>query len=400
MKSQQNTSIVIVTAIIIVVVLVGLSLEYEEGSMISKFTSENSFFSSSPYHNEQGSYEYPHDDPTHIWNWTREKIPTAEQFAMHDCNGKSYKELYDYFHTNGYVIYRSCSLNSPSVETLDQVATFTKSLHNVKQREGDAQLESVRDLALDKDLTSFIEFIHGGRRLFPFQTLNFPKGTQQSIHSDLIHFDTNPRSLMAAAWTALEDMNEKNGPLKFYPKSHHYGTWDFRDIGLHVEDVNDTAEFQQLYGAELEKTFKKLGLEPEIASEMKKGESLIWAAGLCHGGSKQEDMSLTRLSQVTHYFFEGAESYWSPIISDPGQNRIEYRNQFITCHLNERIPSDVFSCSKVHTEKWKETFPLFNKRKKELLERLETDEEKDKAKNVFNMYELNQMMKKLSPSEL
>ena len=63
----------------------------------------------------------------------------------------------------------------------------------------------------------FLEYLHGGRRLFPYQTLNFPKGTQQPLHSDLVHFDTSPRTLMTAAWVALEDMNPDNGPLQFVP---------------------------------------------------------------------------------------------------------------------------------------------------------------------------------------
>lgn len=44
------------------------------------------------------------------------------------------------------------------------------------------------------------------------------------------HFDTMPRTLMTAAWTALEDMNENNGPLVFYPRSHHLGTLDWDEV--------------------------------------------------------------------------------------------------------------------------------------------------------------------------
>lgn len=50
------------------------------------------------------------------------------------------------------------------------------------------------------------------------------------MQSDLIHFDTMPRTLMAAAWTALEDIHPDSGPLRFYPKSHHLGTNDFEEM--------------------------------------------------------------------------------------------------------------------------------------------------------------------------
>ena len=63
---------------------------------------------------------------------------------------------------------------------------------------------------------------------------------------------------------------------------------------------------QEFYGSELERLTKEAGLEMERASEIKKGQTFIWAAGLIHGGSRQNDDSQNRLSQVTHYYFEGA----------------------------------------------------------------------------------------------
>lgn len=36
----------------------------------------------------------------------------------------------------------------------------------------------------------------------------------------------------------------------------------------------------------------------------KKGECIIWLANLLHGGSKQNNLNLTRWSQVTHYYFK------------------------------------------------------------------------------------------------
>jgi hypothetical protein len=40
-----------------------------------------------------------------------------------------------------------------------------------------------------------------------------------------------------------------------------------------------------------------------------KGQAVIWAANLLHGGSLQRDRSRTRHSQVTHYFFEGSRVF-------------------------------------------------------------------------------------------
>ena len=117
-------------------------------------------------------------------------------------------------------------------------------------------MKEVKELATDPDTLTFIDYIHGGRRVFPFQTLNFLNGTEQKLHSDLIHFDTSPRTLMTAAWVALEDMNENNGPLRFYPKSHQYGTWDYDEIGLpNKVSIPD----QDNYGMEIDKMMDEAG---------------------------------------------------------------------------------------------------------------------------------------------
>jgi len=47
----------------------------------------------------------------------------------------------------------------------------------------------------------------------------------------------------------------------------------------------------------------------------RKGQALIWAANLLHGGSPQHDPKLTRWSQVTHYYFEDCV-YYTPAFSD------------------------------------------------------------------------------------
>ena len=53
---------------------------------------------------------------------------------------------------------------------------------------------------------------------------------------------------------------------------------------------------------------KQMGIEPQYAT-LKKGQALLWAANLLHGGSPQRDKRRTRLSQVTHYFFENCKYF-------------------------------------------------------------------------------------------
>ena len=47
-------------------------------------------------------------------------------------------------------------------------------------------------------------------------------------------------------------------------------------------------------------------------------------ANLLHGGDRQNDLSLTRWSQVTHYYFEGC-AYYAPLFSDPFYGKIKFR---------------------------------------------------------------------------
>lgn len=302
-------------------------------------------------------YEYPHDHPDHPWHWSRENPPDPALYSQRkDCDGVPYSSLYHHFHQYGYVIFRSCSLMKAEGSVLVPAGKFTATIDS--DRATSSRNKAVRALSMDPDSVEFIEYLHGGRRAFPFQTLNFPKGTQQPIHSDLIHFDTMPRTLMTAAWTALEDTNAFNGPLKFYPGSHHFGTNDYDEIGLrqkHSPDnvsITDT-RYNSWYGEKLEEYLNRGGLKAKVADEMVRGQTLVWAAGLAHGGSKQRDKGLSRLSQVTHYYFEGAEYYWVPRLSHINRGEIKYSQMHLVgCKTSPFAPRGLHSCADGHIHHW------------------------------------------------
>lgn len=109
----------------------------------------------------------------------------------------------------------------------------------------------------------------------------------------------------------------------YYSGSHKWPIFVNEHIGYcraahNVEPPNQKA-FEEMWAA-LVRTNR---LEP-VQFHAKKGQALIWAANLLHGGSRQTDPSLTRWSQVTHYYFDGC-SYYSPMESDPFYGRIFYR---------------------------------------------------------------------------
>jgi ectoine hydroxylase-related dioxygenase (phytanoyl-CoA dioxygenase family) len=168
--------------------------------------------------------------------------------------------------------------------------------------------EHVKALALSRPALALLEGLYG-RRPLPFQTLNFLRGTQQAPHSDAIHFSTIPEGFMCGVWVALEDIDMENGPLVYYPGTHKLPYVRPADFGVEAKWENYPS--YEHYVADL---IEREGLEPEYGT-VKKGQAIVWAANLLHGGAKQSDRSRTRLSQVTHYFFEGCR-YYTPMASE------------------------------------------------------------------------------------
>ncbi|HZW31380.1 MAG TPA: phytanoyl-CoA dioxygenase family protein [Isosphaeraceae bacterium] len=192
----------------------------------------------------------------------------------------------------------------------------------------------VRDLATAPRVLAMLEAFYG-RKPLPFQTLNFPTGTEQHVHSDTVHFNSQPAGFMCGVWVALEDIDRDNGPLEYYPGSHKLPEITIEDVDragyvkhssfdrfkAAVQDVLHANRPGRRYGEFVYRSYetfmgdllKQLGIEPHYAT-IKKGQALLWAANLLHGGSPQRDQRRTRFSQVTHYYFEGCR-YYTPRLS-------------------------------------------------------------------------------------
>jgi hypothetical protein len=173
--------------------------------------------------------------------------------------------------------------------------------------------ESVRALALAPKMLTVLRELYG-REPLAFQTLNFRKGTEQAVHSDAIHFNSMPAGYMCGVWVALEDIDMDNGPLIYYPGTH-------RRPEVHLQDVGPDADEEQ-YVRFLGEMVERESLEPAYGT-IRKGQALVWASNILHGGSPQRDRARTRHSQVTHFFFEGCR-YWTPLLST--ESEIHWRN--------------------------------------------------------------------------
>ncbi len=200
----------------------------------------------------------------------------------------------------------------------------TDRYHWHRIREAWKTQSSIRDMALAPRVISTIEELFSGRAL-PFQTLNFPMGTEQGAHIDAFYFNSYPEAQMCGVWIALEDMDMDNGPLFYYPGSHKLPLPDWSSItevtGIDVDRIAEeggdagTARLQA-FSLYCQHMITEHGLEPSYGT-IRKGQAVIWAANLLHGGSPQRDKSRTRHSQVTHYYFEGTRHY-RPYLTERG----------------------------------------------------------------------------------
>jgi len=170
----------------------------------------------------------------------------------------------------------------------------------------------VHALAVNPRLLKILSEIFG-RKAWPFQTLNFPVGSQQHYHSDSVHFSSIPERFMCGVWTALEDVSEGAGPLEYYPGSHKWPIVYNDQVGIRVTNSKNE-NTQEIYHDVWEAWVEKTGVKRQLFFP-RKGDALIWAANLLHGGSSQSDPHATRWSQVTHYFFENC-CYITPMLSD------------------------------------------------------------------------------------
>lgn len=191
--------------------------------------------------------------------------------------------------------------------------------------EGWKKSKAIKELALNKKIFKLLSFFYR-KKPIAINTINFIKGSDQPLHSDYIHFSSSPHKYLTAAWVALEDTNIDNGPLMVVPRSHKLEIIDYSFFNMSTpRSMNELGKYYKIYETYIKQLVKekKLTIKPVL---MKKGQALIWAANLLHGGKKITDHNSTRYSQVTHYHFENCNFYYNPGFSNPIKGEFAYRN--------------------------------------------------------------------------
>ncbi len=208
----------------------------------------------------------------------------------------------------------------------------------------------IRDLACLPNILSLLAILYG-RPSIPMQTINFGRGTEQRVHSDSIHFSSVPEGFMCGVWIALEDIDEDNGALVVYPRSHRLPAFDLSHLGI-SGSAQESYERYPDYERFIEALIPQAGLERRVLS-LPKGHAIIWASNLLHGGSPIRDQARTRHSQVTHYYFEDC-LYYQPMCSDPFLGKIHWLDKrdirtgktFPQVYNGQRLTSRSFNLAK------------------------------------------------------
>jgi ectoine hydroxylase-related dioxygenase (phytanoyl-CoA dioxygenase family) len=181
--------------------------------------------------------------------------------------------------------------------------------------------DAIRELCLNKKLIDMLEFLYAKEAL-PFSTINFIKGSNQPLHSDAIHFHTIPQLWMSGVWVALEDTTLENGTLNIVPGSHRWPVFDYDSLKLpHPDTMKDGEKENYRIYEEFIRKLVDANHAQIVPVPLRKGQALIWAANLLHGGMQIVDENSTRLTQAIHYFYKDCTKYYHPMFSKPYEGK-------------------------------------------------------------------------------
>ena len=259
-------------------------------------------------------------------NWPWVESPFFKELIKHQELTDEEKEVATKYNEDGYIIL-DLGLSDEEIDELIKEIDYLNSKDDVKAQEqvyhyskgkrifeGWKESEKLQGLALNPNVMKTLEMLYK-KEPYPFQTITFNYGSNQPLHSDIIHFDSVPHRWMCAVWVALEDMTEDNGPLVYVPGSHKLPIFDFYDMKVKVPEYGKQFDSYREYEEFIRQLVEVNELEVKPL-RCKKGQALVWSANLIHGGDVIKDPNSSRYSQVTHYYYPGCDVYYSPMFSE------------------------------------------------------------------------------------
>ena len=156
-----------------------------------------------------------------------------------------------------------------------------------------------RALLFHPAIITFLKVVFESQPLLT-QSLSFKYGSEQAVHQDTAFVRMNSPFKLAAAWIALEDVEPGCGELVYYPGSHRWPDFLFSDRFKHYNKIRDGADVLDAWYRWIHEEAARRGTDL-MSFRARKGDVLLWHAGLAHGGAPISEPSASRLSLVGHY---------------------------------------------------------------------------------------------------
>jgi ectoine hydroxylase-related dioxygenase (phytanoyl-CoA dioxygenase family) len=160
-------------------------------------------------------------------------------------------------------------------------------------------LPEARPLIFNEAAVQFLSLVFEEAPL-AFQGLHFETGSTQAIHQDTAYVVAEKPLALVASWLALEDIKPGSGELNYYIGSHKLPDWKYSGVYKHFNHERDEREEHLRHLRFLHEESQRRGY-PLQSFLPKKGDLLLWAADLAHGGAEIKNAELTRRSLVTHF---------------------------------------------------------------------------------------------------
>lgn len=263
------------------------------------------------YFSPVSSRDFEGIDPAILATETAQKSGVQQSLLYRELNEKGRLSL-DQYEQNGFAILNEW-IDPVTVDRINASIERMLNAGEVKFKYRNKIMFAIHkekmlmDIGLDTRLIDLLTVLMRGPAVL-FQSINFIMGSEQKTHSDSIHMTTFPSGGLIGVWIALEDIDEENGPLHYYPGSHklpYYLNKDYDNEGnCFFLGANDYTTYEQM----LAEKVTMLGLKKAIF-KAKKGDVLLWHANLLHGGEPHIDKSRTRKSVVFHYYNGHAVCY-------------------------------------------------------------------------------------------
>jgi len=186
------------------------------------------------------------------------------------------------------------------------------------------EVSEIRDIILKNTKALQMQDFLFGAKTSLYTSLYFTRGTEQKIHVDIPYFWTKPRNRYFGVWTALEPIDDDNGPLRVLHQGHKCNLLNERhnipDIVKKKSTKGISVTDDEAFYAYARATIANCAIQnitQFVDILLNTGDTIIWHPLLPHGGAPIKDETRTRYSLVAHTVPEMVPVYHTHVFFDP-----------------------------------------------------------------------------------